>query len=320
MKKVIKAIGDNTVNNGNNISLTFRFSDRCNYKCEYCTYHDNTEPFETLEYYINYVNKVLNLLDFKDRIDIYIHGGEPTIIPDFDIIIKEMVKHKNVKDIIIQTNLSQPISYFEKFINIDDIVTFSCSYQHHMNLNKNFESEYFNKVLFLIKHKLFYIINLSLEGNYVDDIQNIIKFIDSHEVIRGKIIYNYIDIYENLSEEYIGVKNIIDNSYFDDKEYAVEVFFGDNTSTKYKNYNNLRQDGYNKYKNFKCTAGNKNLILQPNGDVYYCLSHHHYKPTKPICNIFKDEKLFKIVNSKYCLCTFPTCVCEIWLEKSKINS
>lgn len=316
MKKVTRAFGYNLVNfNDKAIGLTIRFSNRCNYSCDYCHYHDNSEPFQSEEYYINYINLILKEMKEKEEVRIYVHGGEPTIVPGFINIVKEMLKYKNVKDIIVQTNTSLPISYFNKFVEIyDNRLNFSCSYQHHMNTDFD---KYYEKIQLLLKHNLLYLVNVSLESSNSKDIQKKIKIFNSNEKLYGKIIYNFIEWDNNNFEKYDDVKDIIEKSFFEDKEYAVEIFFNDGSSEKFINYNELRLAGYNRFKNYTCTAGNKNLVFQPNGDVFYCLSHE--AAGNPCSNIFTNNKINEIINRNVILCRFSKCDCELWLEKKKLT-
>jgi len=309
--KVIRAIGDNIVNRKDNIiAVTLRFSDRCNYKCSYCTYHDNSLPFESLDYYFNYVDQVFNNLKHKDEIHVYIHGGEPTIIPNFKKIIQHILSYKNVENIIIQTNTSQPLSYFKDFVELNSKVDFSCSYQHHMN--SDFEI-YYQKVKYLRDNNLLYVINLSLEDNNIPEICEIIKRINVE--FNEHVLYNYIKFKNNVYEQYKSVWYILEEVHITDKEYAVEVFFDNASSKRYLDYNTLRQDGYTSYKYFTCTAGNKNLVIQPNGDVFYCLSDEMFG--KPTCNIFTNNQINEI-SQKNIICMFNKCVCELWLEKKSL--
>lgn len=310
---IVHAIGDNVVNRfDNSIGVTLRFSDRCNYKCEYCNYHDNSLPFYSYSHSIKLVDNLMESLKTKNKIFVYIHGGEPTIIPKFKEIIDYILTFNNVHDIIIQTNCSKDKEYFNQFIGYEK-VSFAISYQHHMNRNKEFLL-YQEKAEFLIENNLLYHINFSLENMYIDEIVNIIKHLHKVHDFDGKIIYNYIDVHP---KEYIEIHNIINAVYFDDKEYAMKITFDDDSVKQYDDYNALRKDGYNKYKRYTCTAGNKNLVIQPNGDIYYCLSHE--ATGKPIGNLITDNTVEKIISRKMIICNFDDCSCELWLEKCNLS-
>jgi len=309
--KITHVIGDHVVNRfDNSISVTLRFSERCNYTCEYCHYHDNSIPFYDHQHHIQLIDNLFTILKNKSKIFVYLHGGEPTIIPHFEKLIDHILSYDNVHEIIIQTNCSKNIDWFKQFIGYEKI-TFAISYQHHMNRSKPFQ-HFKEKALFLFENNLLYQINFSLENMFVDEIISIIKNLNEFD---GYLIYNYINTNPELYKE---VHDIIEKTHFEDKEYAVKLTFDNNEVITYDNYNNIRVDGHDKFKNYTCTAGNKNLVIQPNGDVYYCLSHEH--AGNPICNMIDDpETLNVVVNRNIILCNFNKCVCELWLEKKKLG-
>lgn len=319
MKKIINVIGNNLVNQSeNSIRVILRFSDRCNYNCDYCYHRDNTDDFMNLDYYLDYVDRLFNELSSKDKVHVYVHGGEPTIIPNFKTIIKKILTYENVGEIMIQSNMSQPIEYFSDFVGFNGKVKFGCSYQHHMNRKKDF-SVFVDKVKFLFDNDLFTNINCSLENMNIPEVVEKIKQFDDMEWIKGRIIFCYIQCSDDDIKSYSEVHEIIDNSYFDEKDgWAVKVTFKDGSIETFMNYTTLIESGYNKYKKFTCTAGNKNLVVQPNGDLYYCLSHE--STGKPIGNVFINGDVKRITEKKIMICTFPICSCELWLEKKRIGN
>jgi len=77
----------------------------CNLKCSYCRiirdYKNKPEEYPSISYYYTHIkdykywlNLVKFLSDFNDDVFFLLYGGEPTLYPEFDILVKEMYKLK----------------------------------------------------------------------------------------------------------------------------------------------------------------------------------------------------------------------------------
>jgi len=87
--------------------IEIRLNETCNYNCNYCTdMHDNSKAL--LEFDMIGLYNLLNELYKHNQRDneVFIYGGEPTLYPGLDAIVKYL-KQSKVK-IIIQTNGSNP--------------------------------------------------------------------------------------------------------------------------------------------------------------------------------------------------------------------
>ena len=298
------------------INVTIRLSNRCNFTCKYCTYHDNTVPFSSFDYYIKLLEKVLDsLIINKKEIKLYFHGGEPTIIPNFFELIQHIVnKYNQIKIIIVQTNGSQSKEWYNKFTSINDNkILFSFSYQNHMN--KNFDN-YYEKILSLKINKLLLGFIIMMENENQNEIINVIKKINNDSDLKKmRIEYTFVD--NKYDKAYDSIKYLIyeeDNT--DQKDNMLFVEYKDGTKENIKNFTKIKTDGNVNFENFLCSAGNKNLVIRENGDVYYCFSHDN--SNIPAFNIFENNKIHEIMKQKYILCTHKNCSCELWLEKKSI--
>lgn len=309
LPKVTQAIGDSKSNVPKAIGVTFRFANNCNQTCSYCQYKDNAEGIKETEHYINMVDEVLGELGDKESIYVYIHGGEPTLLPLLSIV-HHIQSYRNVKDIIVNTNSSRPIEYYEQFTDLLNF-SFALSYQHHQRRNEDFKV-FYDKAGYLLCQGLLNHVNFSLEPDNIDEIIPIVQEL-GNDILTHKVIYNYINVDPVL---YASVKEIVDAHTFDYKAFCMEVYTADGYVRTFKNYNALRQAGFNRFKFFKCTAGGKNIVIEPDGSIYYCLSHQ--SAGKPKGSIYTEGDVKEITSTESIFCMWDICQCELWLEKVRV--
>ena len=126
------------------ISMTWMIGKRCNYDCMYCptAYHDDTSghpDFEQLKQaWINFYNKTANRnLPYK----IGFTGGEVTANKHFIPLI-EFIRsgNYNIDQLLVTTNGSASLSYYQKLSTMVESISFS-THSEHFN-----EQEFFHKV------------------------------------------------------------------------------------------------------------------------------------------------------------------------------
>ena len=205
-------------------SVIISLSYKCNQSCVYCDWHRD-EEFREYEYYIKLMETIINSV--KKKVVFYIHGGEPTIIPD----LYKMVKYLSLKyntSFNIQTNTSKSLSWFNQFKDLSNNVIFTCSYQHHQN--KTSFDLYLEKVEWLYHNDLLHAVDFILEPmDEIGVIENIKKI--NNSCLSSKTLYTYVDMIVN--DKYDDVLDIIDNSGKDLKVVCVE--YKDGTIKQYYN-------------------------------------------------------------------------------------
>jgi molybdenum cofactor biosynthesis enzyme MoaA len=126
------------------ISLTWMIGSRCNYNCVYCPdeLHDMTSQHPELEklkqVWNNFYNKTKYLaLPYK----LSFTGGEVTANKSFLPLIKYLNDNFNIGQIIVTTNGSASLNYYQQLSKLVDSLSFST------------HSEFFNEKEFFIKVK-----------------------------------------------------------------------------------------------------------------------------------------------------------------------
>jgi len=100
----------------------------CNYKCSYCFKgaNDGDNRVPNLDSYENNLDYFLEKIEESNLKAYYIiSGGEPTIYPHLDLILKKIKSHKSYNKHLLVTNGSRTLSWWERNKNLLDNVTIS---------------------------------------------------------------------------------------------------------------------------------------------------------------------------------------------------
>lgn len=160
----------------------------CNYECSYC----NAVPGQGELLKSNKLvpsndqdawKQVLNRLSIKKigKFDIQLLGGEPTIHPNFNTIINDLVDNVNCKEIEVFTNLSRGRKFLSELVTTSGSkLRFIASYHPEY-----FSSGYVKKIVELngvLNGCVIPTINLSCDRKHWDEILEMIKVFDDHKV------------------------------------------------------------------------------------------------------------------------------------------
>jgi len=100
----------------------------CNYKCSYCFKgaNDGDKRVPNLDSYENNLDYFLNKIEESNLKAYYIiSGGEPTVYPHLDLILKKIKSHKSYNKHLLVTNGSRTLSWWERNKNLLDEVAIS---------------------------------------------------------------------------------------------------------------------------------------------------------------------------------------------------
>ena len=287
------------------ISITWSIIDECNLSCVYCPckykqiqdkYIDiNKYKYKKILEFINFVNK------YK-KVSLQLYGGEPTIAPFF---MKMMDKLDKIYNISIVTNTTFNFNFIDKLNLYGYDLIFRCSY------HKSVDPElYYNNIKYIIKNKKNLvecrIMLKHYDTNYLSilelrkKLEKLVKINDNIEIIYSPIIeYNSCKIDKNILK-------LLDKS--NSQKLKIEYC----NSPGIFEIINTRKDRDNNFKFYRCYCGQKNLVIDPKGNVFYCKTHREFQQQnnikKSICNVEDDYKeLIKDVITKPIICDQEIC-------------
>lgn len=307
-------------NDGSDISLKLRLTNRCNYKCHYCSYRNNTEPF--LDW--NHLRKMLDFVEMLDRdyFYIYLHGGEPTLHPhfiNFVYILNNILARKN-KDYFIyfDTNFTMSqVMIRDLFDNVDDS-KFKINCTYHIDQCKNLD-EFIEKYKVLDRYSLQKQLNIMFQYDLFDDQKLIFEELISRGitgVVPKPIIYEGEENKYSIDQKQFFYINDPRLFYYTDNKNNNHIF----------SLNQIELERLNNFILLNCEYGEKNIVIDVTGDLYCCVSHQLNRSlpsmknsSPPIINIFKEklEQYYKRPKPKICLYT-KCSACDLRILKRKL--
>jgi MoaA/NifB/PqqE/SkfB family radical SAM enzyme len=292
---IFKRYNDPQRNDG--LSLKIRLTNRCNFKCHYCFYRDNSSEFADLDRVIQFL---WTLKDKYPYFYIYLHGGEPTIHPSFLSFIYELEGVLKGKDhfLYFDTNFSQPASFWGEFCGLVDTDKTKVNCTLHLSQVKDL-NEFIQKFDGLECTKQF---NIMVESSTFDECEAIFDSLNPEWNVVPKPIFDGIDEleYTNTQKRFFYENDITRQFCFDDKIFSL---------------NQIELEGRNNFYMWKCKYGKKNIVIDVNGDMYYCVAHQ-LSSGKPFMNLNKDgiDKYFQVYKPSTCL--FHKCsACDLRIWK-----
>ena len=287
------------------MEINFKINNKCNLDCEYCLWKQH-KNFDYLEC-INTLKAIKKLLkEVNDQKNIfYIHGGESTFHPKFEIIFKDLNFDNTF--IELQTNLTTKNVDF--LINTFDNISVSLHYKELKK--KNSLDLYLENLEKVAKSGKLHNFDIMLENlgkeqkEYLDFIKNnILKYSDCAKY--SEMIYAYWDNENIMNNTDVFLMN---KEFYENYNKTVKI--NQNKSTNENWFNNNVNGLY-------CLAGCKKFHIFGNGNVYKCASHEtqaikEFNKVKedgisePLGNILKDyESIFKLTKT-YQRCEFNYC-------------
>lgn len=307
------------------LNITFRVNDVCNLKCDYCHWHS----------YINYeltdiktsIDNLYKYLMYRDikRYTLYFHGGEPSYHPKIIEILKYFrdkdKEYEIVAEIEVQTNFSLSKNHYIKILKLVDYLSISL---HYKELLKTNTFDIFNSNLQLLTNKNLLNFDIMLEN--VDDLPAFYKYIKetilpvARLAKQSEMIYGFFE-YQLAESTLISHKKFYDDynisnskySYGNEKESTNELFMSETNFIGYK-----------------CDAGKNDLIINGNGDVFYCASHlttnlnekqglSFSGKVDPICSLLDEKSIKKlvIISKIGVKCQWNTCCGDFYIPRTK---
>jgi len=297
------------------ITVQMYLTRRCNYQCSYCTHHDNTEEFKSFEEYKTLMDLIYRSVGDRDVLDISFFGGEPTIVPCFVQIVDYILDTYPNTYITLTSNGSMPLSFWQQLKRHSGRIHCFMSYQHNSTRDLD---EFIRKMEWLHENDFLYFLSIMLENENENQIKDAIRLFKTSS-IRDKLTYASIDF--NFNPAYEDIKHLfgsLDYTVIDDQEYALKATLLDDSVVYFNDHMQFKTLDLHHFKYFRCYVGRDHILLDSNGDVYYCFSHI-LSDKAPLGNVYTDENILRdLANSNGTICTFDECVSDIWIEKDRI--
>lgn len=296
------------------LEINWTLTRRCNYNCSYCRVYDNSRNyFHSLEKLKVAIDKI-SLISGKE-INCTLSGGEPTLHPEFVEFIKYfIIKVKQLKRILIITNLSHNEKFYHNFCNSlkehSKFVSFKASYHMEFaNIDK------FLKNVQIIANNHFLVrVSVMAHPQYMEDVKKVYQIIQNASKSLSFLICDVIVIRENHETQ-------PDNRYTEDDltwlqsismdkgaEYIYFDYINDRKEIlrEYSTPSELVSSGRNSFKGMYCNAGINMLSISSEGDIDPAICFQRLRARKK--NIYVEREALTVY-SKPLICPFERCGC-----------
>lgn len=309
----------------NKLLVHYAMHNVCNYKCWYCLPNSNLGNYRWPDYEVAADNLIYMLEYYKENlgktsIELNLLGGEPTLWPalgEFLSILKNRFG-KQLK-IMVTTNGSRTIAWWEKYGTLFDKVLISC---HPAEINANHVVQVadllYKKGIIVDTIVLMDPTRWSKAEQVVSDLM-ISKYkwsVQVTPVIHDTV--NYTDVQRKYLEKYMkrrpSVTQIIKNVL--SRDYSTVVHFSDGRKSSVKK-NYLASNNLNHFKGWECDIGLENITIHFDGNIAGSCGQSLYN--LPVTyNLYnkKFKELFKPV-LKPTICSKDSCYCEHEINANK---
>jgi organic radical activating enzyme len=263
----------------------------CNYRCSYCISKNEHNSILYFGYKKDYNSFFYNIEKFFNdkKIILYVSGiGEPTLHPNFFYLLTKLLECKQIKKIHLLTNLSKPINFWIKFINIIKKydIDFKIRASLHIEKNQTIKDidNFFEKMLY-IQNNIDISTKIILDHHTYPLILKNIIYLNNY----NKLLYHKIDIKKSYL---LKVEDNIYNKYKEIYEKINDIKLIEKTN----NHNNMC------FKNFYCYGGLKWFCITIDGNIYNTTADKVLCSTqKCLGNVFIKNNIILPIKPIICL-------------------
>lgn len=264
-----------TSNRPESVYISWRISNTCNFNCSYCDpmFYNGTHrvpDYDNIMYFIKQVAETTT------EITLELSGGEITLWPRLIELLQEIKQYTNVTIMII-TNGSRTNAWWRKYaaanLHMDTLFYFS---YHHGKC----DPELFYSNLEIISEKHNVVALMMMIPEHFDTIKDLaVRIKDtlpvdvSFKLIRetmesSKLINGYIDDHFDMVKSYdLNYDRSKYQKESDSIVWPTELFY----NGEQKHWQTMLINNEHSFKDWKCAAGSKRLLIDFNGDVYVCV-------------------------------------------------
>lgn len=282
------------------IRIQWNMGNNCNYSCEYCPeiLHDGSKPWLEKDTYIKTIERLCEYYNrIGKRTDFELIGGEVTVIPGFEDIIKKISEYNSTS--VVYTNASRTVNWWGKAKHYMDSVVLTFHPQTQ-------DKQHFLDVINEIKEDVKIDINIAGVGEKVEELGNFAEecrdlFKDCEHnyyynvSICVKTMYKKLlgrhskqETYWNYTDKELEILqkpgiapmpieptepeeqddgNISESQEFLNTDIMTEFLYDDGTK-KFVQHHQIINEGLNKFKGLKCHLGYESLNIDASGEIY----------------------------------------------------
>ena len=325
MKEIIRI---ETMEPKNRLRIEFMIGNYCNYKCWYCGPYANGGDTRWHKDYNELLRNFKHLLSFyvrngRDKFEVNLLGGEPTLWPDVARFSKDLKSEFNVK-ITVSSNASRTLRWWDENATAFDKILFS---YHHKEVN---DINQYIDVLDLVYSKGVPINALILidPTAYEECVQaiEIMKqrskhpwFISAMEVHPPQYTGNQRDIFKDHVKRRPPMWRVFKDEYENILKGKTKVIYDDG-SKKRVNRNFFSVNDLNNFEGWMCNIGIENINIQKDGKITGTCGNLLYGEDK-FYNLY-DSNFTENFNPSLVpsLCTKNKCWCQPEMLMTKWKS
>lgn len=306
----ILRVGDREFIDSNGFTVDWILTRKCNYKCSYCTVHNNkTGNFVPLDKLKTIIDKLSELPN--ETITLALSGGEPTLHPNyFDLVEYAIEKLKDRLRVQTQTNLSKSLSFYKKFIDRFNgrlnQLSFLASY-HFEFANKD---RFLENIKHLSENNVDVLFKICAEPNHMDEVRRIYSesksIVNEHlDVVLVVVRHNYGSLpdkrYTQADLDWLNCNKSEDTSITID---YIDVEDDHKIKSEMFSSNKLLISKKNRFKGMLCNAGLNSISINGVGSLDPAVCFRKTKSRKN--NVYSNPE--SILEFKYPhVCPFETC-------------
>lgn len=317
-----------TIESKNRLRIEYMVGNYCNYQCWYCGPYANGGDTRWHHDYTQLIKNFCHLLDFyekngKNKFEINILGGEPSIWPDVAKFARDLKSKYNVK-ITMTTNGSRTLRWWNENADAFDKILFS----YHQ---KEADLMHFINVLDAVYKRGIPLNTLVLmDPTAWDDCVHAIEvmkstskypwFICATEVHPPRYTSEHRKFLKNHIKRRPPVWRVLKDEYENILKGKTKVIYSDGSKEKVeRNFLSINDSNY--FEGWMCNIGIENINIQKDGKITGTCANLLYGEDK-FYNLY-DPNFTKNFNPKLkpSLCTSHACWCqpEMLMTKWKIN-
>ena len=251
---------------------------------------------------------IVLLCDQFEYFYIYLHGGEPTLHPEFTRFLwklNTLFDSRNIDFFIyFDTNFTKSEAYWKKFYTFTDSKRTKVNCTLHPSQCKDVTS-FIDKFDRLHGLKQF---NIMVEYDTFNECQAIFEKLNTEwNVVPKPIFHRSNELRYSDSQK----------QFFYDNDPTRQFHYIDDGGEHVFSLNEIELKHLNNFYMWNCEYGKKNIVIDVNGDMYYCVAHQ-LTYGLPFMNLLKDgpQKYFKF--HKPSICIFKKCsACDLRILKEK---